>query len=143
MFLLNQFWNLRRKSVGQKFNWHHFGFVKNRKIFHNIWQSKNAWKTNVNGPPTLLLEFKTQISGTRYYLRPFCFNKRSWNITNFLTIQKTPWKLSESSKLFSLISFGVWDRNCLNKSDIFLFLGKKIIKYYKVLHHLWNAWKSN
>ena len=24
----------------QKFTWHHFGFVKNREIFQNIWPSK-------------------------------------------------------------------------------------------------------
>ena len=60
--ILNQFWNLRHESVGQNFIWHYSGFVKNREIFQNILPSKNAWKTNLNGLPTLVFQFKTRIS---------------------------------------------------------------------------------
>ena len=48
------------------------------KYFETVDHLKSAWKTNLNGPPTPVLQCKTQISGTRHYLTTsFCFNKKS------------------------------------------------------------------
>ena len=38
------------------------------KYFEIVDHLKSAWKTNLNGPPTPVLQCKTQISGTRQQL---------------------------------------------------------------------------
>ena len=50
------------------------------KIYDNL---KNNWKTSFDYIPILVLQFKTQISGRRYVVTPFCL-KKSRNI-KFLT----------------------------------------------------------
>ena len=105
----------------------------------------NAWNTNLNGPPTLVLQFKIQNSWTRYYLTPF----HHFVLVKNHEILQISWpstkRLENWSKLSSLISFPVYDRNQWDKtqSDTVLLLEKKVIKYYKVLSHPWNTWKSN
>ena len=67
---------LRHELVGQNISGTILVLQKIVKYFKISDHLKDTWKTNLNGPPTLVLQFETRISGTKY-LTPFCFSKKS------------------------------------------------------------------
>ena len=67
---------LRHELVGQNISGTILVLQKIVKYFKISDHLKDTWKTNLNGPPTLVLQFKTRFSGTKY-LTPFCFSKKS------------------------------------------------------------------
>ena len=57
--------------------------------FHAIWPK--GWTVSLGRywycfSPKLVLEFKTQISGTRVFLTPFWFCEKSWNVSKYLIV---------------------------------------------------------
>ena len=105
---------------------------KNIKYFKIFDRRGSAWKTNLNGTPTLVLQLKAQISGTRY--------QKPRNITKFLTIQKTPWKLVVLNQFRSSRHKSVGQNifSCRKKSrditkllNIYQALGNLIVKAFQ------------